>query len=146
MLGAHGRARKLIDTQFVKIPFFLEGKDYEDWSFAFKRAMRAASGTTYKTLATVQDARWRSAARSWPSSSARKMSRVIPGDLQRVVPVCGRRSPAAGPDGGRLKVSSLDQAVPEVRPKTMARAIRMVGQVTNPPKVKELRDVEQQRL
>ena len=44
------------------------------------------------------------------------------------------------------QVSSLDQAVPEVRPKTMARAIRMVGQVTNPPKVKELRDVERPRL
>ena len=31
-------------------------------------------------------------------------------------------------------------------PKTMARAIRMVGQVTNPPKVKELRDVERELM
>ena len=40
----HVKARKLIDTRIVKIPFFPgEGKDYEDWSFAFERAMRAAS-------------------------------------------------------------------------------------------------------
>ena len=31
-------------------------------------------------------------------------------------------------------------------PKTMARAIRMVDQVTNPPKVKELRDVERELM
>ena len=31
-------------------------------------------------------------------------------------------------------------------PKTMARAIQMVGQVTNPPKVKELRDVERELM
>ena len=36
--GPHGRARKLVDTRFVKIPFFPgEGEDYEDWSFAFRR-------------------------------------------------------------------------------------------------------------
>ena len=31
-------------------------------------------------------------------------------------------------------------------PKTMKRAIRMVGQVTNLPKVKELRDVERELM
>ena len=56
-LGPYVKARKLIDTRFVKIPFFPgEGKDYEDWSFAFKRAMRAANRTTYEILATVEKA------------------------------------------------------------------------------------------
>ena len=44
-LGPYVKARKLIDTRFVKIPFFPgEGKDHEDWSFAFKRAMRPRAG------------------------------------------------------------------------------------------------------
>ena len=52
-----GLARKFIDTRFVKIPFFPgEGKNFEDWSFAFKRAMRAANQTTYEILATVEKA------------------------------------------------------------------------------------------
>ena len=35
-LGPYAKARKLIDTRFVKIPFFPgEGRDCEDWSFAF---------------------------------------------------------------------------------------------------------------
>ena len=56
-LVPHVKARKLIDTRFVKIPLFPgEGKDYEDWSFAFKRAMRAANWTTYEILATVEKA------------------------------------------------------------------------------------------
>ena len=53
--------------------------------------------------------------RSWPSSLPRKTSSAIGGDPRRAVP--GRRSPAAGLDGGRLgRVSSLEQTVPEVRP------------------------------
>ena len=56
-LVPHVKARKLIDTRFVKIPFFPgEGEDYEDWSFALKRAMRAAIRTTYDILATVEKA------------------------------------------------------------------------------------------
>ena len=56
-LGPYVKATKLIDTRFVKIPFFPgEGKEYEDWSFAFKRAMRAANRTTYEILATVEKA------------------------------------------------------------------------------------------
>ena len=73
-LGPHGRARKLIDTRFVKIPFFSgEGKDYEDWSFAFKRAMRAAN----RTSRPFRKPGWRSATRSWPSSLPRKTSTAI---------------------------------------------------------------------
>ena len=55
-LGPCVKARKLIDTRLVKTPFFTgEGKDYEDWSFAYKRAMRAAN-RTYEILATVEKA------------------------------------------------------------------------------------------
>ena len=48
--GPHVGARKLIDTRFVKT------RSYEDWSFAFKRAMRATNQTTYEILATVKKA------------------------------------------------------------------------------------------
>ena len=112
-LGPLVKARKLIDTRFVKILFFTgEGKDYEDWSFSFKRAMRAANWTTNEILATVERAGLEIG--MWEGSSV------------------------AGPDGGRHGFRAWSKLYGKYGLKTMARAMRMVGQVTNPPKVEEL--------
>ena len=156
-LGPHVKA---IDTRFVKIPFFPgEGKHYEDWSFA-KRAMRAANRTTYEILATVEKVGLEigdeELAEQFAEEDVQGHSAV---DLRRVVPVCGRGSSAAGPDGGRHgRVPSLEQTVPEVRPEDDGEGnpdggpgnepseSQNVGQVTNPPKVKELRDVERELM
>ena len=97
-LGPYVKARKLIDTRFVKIPFIPgEGKDHEDWSFAFKRPFG--------------------------------------GDLRRVVPLSGSEAlqlVRTVDDMERFRAWS--KLYRKYAPKTMARAIRMVGQVTNPPK------------
>ena len=106
MLGAHGRARKLIDTQFVKIPFFPgEGKDYEDWSFAFKRT---GEGRERDDLRDPRDRPGRRVeiggeelAKQFSEEDVKGHSPEICNVLCQYV--CGRRSPAAGPDGGRWK-------------------------------------------
>ena len=107
--------------------------------------MRAANRTTYEILATVEKAGLEIGDEELAEQFAEEdVQGHSAEDLRRVVPVCGRRSSAAGPDGGRHGRVSWSKLYRKYAPKTMARAIRMVGQVTNPPKVKELQDVERE--
>ena len=112
-LGPYVKARKLIDTRFVKIPFFPgEGKDYEDWSFAFKRTMRAANRTTYEILATVEKAGLEIGDEELAEQFAEE---DVQGHSAEIYDVLCQSAPL--PDGGRHgRVSSLEQTVPEVRP------------------------------
>ena len=148
-LGPHVKARKLIDTRFVKIPFFPgEVKDNEDWSFAFKRTMRAANRTTYEILATVEKAGLEIGDEELAQQFAEE---DVQGHSSEIYDVLCQYV------GG--EALQLDWTVDDMKgfrawskqyrkyaPKTMARAILMVGQVTKPPKVKELRDVERELM
>ena len=148
-LGPYVKARKLIDTRFVKIPFFPgEGRDYEYWSFAFKRAMRSASRTTYEILATVEKAGLEigdeELAELFAEEDVQGHSAIIYDVLCQYVGGEALQLVRTVDDMEGFRAWS--KLYRKYAPKTMARAIRMVGQVTNPPKVKELRDVERELM
>ena len=148
-LGPHGRARKLIDTRFVKIPFFPgEGKDYEDWSFAFKRAMRAANRTTYDILATVEKAGLEIGDEELAEQFAEEDVQGHSAEIYDVLCqyVGGEALQLVRTVDDMEGFRAWSKLYRKYAPKTLARAIRMVGQVTNPPKVKELRDVERELM
>ena len=144
-LGPYVKARKLIDTRFVKIPFFPgECKDYEDWLFAFKRAMRAANRTTYEILATVEEAGLEIGDEELAEQFAKEDVQGHSAEIYNVLcQYLGQLVRTVDDMEGCRAWSKLYR---KYAPKTMARAVRMVGQVTNPPKVKELRDVERELM
>ena len=135
--GPHVQARKVIDTRFVKIPFFpREGNGYEDWSFAFKRALRAVNWTTYEILATVEKARLEigdeELAEQFAEEGVGGHSTEIYDVLCQYVGGEALQLVWTVDDVDGLRAWS--KLYRKYAPKTMARAIRMVGQVTNPPK------------
>ena len=148
-LGPHGRARKLIDTRFVKISFFPgEGKDHEDWSFAFKRAMRTANQTTCENLATVEKAGVEigdeELAEQFDDEDVQGHSAEIYDVLCQFVG--GEALQLVGTVDDMEGCRAWSKLFRKYAPKTMARAIRMVGTVANPPTFKELRDVERELM
>ena len=148
-LGPYVKARKLTDTRFAKIPFFPgEGKDYKDWSFVFKRAMRAANRTTNEILATVEKAGLEigdeELAEQFAEDDVQGHSAEIYDVLRQYLGGEALQLVRTVDDMEGFRAWS--NLYRKYAPKTMARAIRMVGQVTNPPKVKEPRYVERELM
>ena len=111
-LGPPVRARNLLDTRFVKIPFIPgEGKDHEDWA-------------TNRTICEILEICDEEFAEQFDEED-------VQGHSAEVYDVLGG------------EVLQLVRTVDDMEGfRAWSKLHRMVGQVTNPLKVKELRDVE----
>ena len=115
-LGPPVRARNLLDTRFVKIPFIPgEGKDHEDWA-------------TNRTICEILEICDEELAEQFDEEDVQGHAAEIYDVLR----------------GEALQLVRMVDDMERFR--AWSKLYRMVGQVTNPPKGKELRDVERELM
>ena len=135
--------RRLIDTKAMKFPIF-DGKScsFDDWSFAFKRSVRASVREVYQLMVQVEngtivneDDLDDGSAYDVHGVSAELydiLCQVVQGEALSVMRSVEDMK-------GFMAWAKIYK---KFNPKTLARAIRPIGMVTNPPKVKDLKDAE----
>ena len=139
------RNTKIIDPRHLKFTTF-DGtpSKYDDWAFSFKRAIRSANCEAYKLLTQVEretkevnedEMELEYCGLSMENTSAEMydlLCQACTGDaLSCIRAVDDMRG-----------LTAWHKLYKKYNPKTMARAIRLVGAVTHPPRVKELKNVE----
>ena len=139
-----GQNRKLIDTRYLKLPSFGgEIGNFDDWSFTFKRMIRSVSRQAYDLLCqaeTINGSEWDSFDLDMAEVDMDAYSAEI---FDLLCHCCSGEALAV-----IRSVDDMDgmkawfKMYKKYQPKTMARAIRLVGQVTNPPKIADIKDTE----
>jgi hypothetical protein len=149
--GAPKRGRKkIIDFKTAMSCRRYSGstEDWADWSFTLKRIVKSEEPIVYETMTYVEtlttelleDVEFDGDA---PDDIIRKkasaelfdiLCNLLDGEARAIVMTHGKEDCAGYRAWQALSV--------KCNAKTMARAIRLVSQVTNPPKIKSLRDVE----
>ena len=139
------RDTRIIDSRHLRYTVF-DGthSKYDDWAFSFKRAIRSASCEAYKLLACVEretvEVREDEMELEYEGVSMENISAELY-DLLCQACTGDALSCIRSVDDMR-GLTAWHRLYKKYNPKTMARAIRLVGAVTHPPKVKELRNVE----
>ena len=114
---------------------------WDDWSFAFKRSIRSQNLEVYKFMVECENAS------GFVNESADEMSQVMrdrSGELYDIL--C--QSLGGEPMSLIKQVKDMEGIrawqvlYKKYNPKTMARGVRRLGEVTNPPKIKDLQEIE----
>ena len=140
------RAKKVVDMKGVSVPMFNgEAKEFEDWAFAFKRVVRSVNTTAYDLLCFAERMPTNTVDEDvleleFPGIDFSKYSaeifdvlcQAVHGEALQLIRL------TADMDG----LTAWRRIYAKYSPKTMARAIRLIGQVTNPPRVKDLAQAE----
>ena len=139
-----GKDKKAIDTRHLKIPHFngMIG-DYDDWAFTFKRSIRSVDRTAYDLLTEVEKMSkfdLGELAVAYQDNEIQKYSAELYDLLCQQVGGEALQMVRAVDDMEGLEAWSRIHK--KYSPKTMARAVRLVGQVTSPAKVVDLKYVE----
>ena len=139
---------KKIDVRHIKVPSFDgSASKFDDWSFAFRRTIRSANRNAYDLLAVVEnmtiideqdldldmDGEWD---QGDIDAYSAELYDILCQACQGEALTCLR----SVKDMKGLEAWS--KIYKKFNPKTMARAIRLVGAVTNPPRVKDIKDAE----
>ena len=136
--------KRLIDGRHLKIPVFDgEPRKFDDWAFAFKRTIRSVSREAFALLAKVEmesgeidegllDVDVDVDLHAYSAELYDILCQACTGEALSLV--------RAVED--MLGITAWNKLFRKYKPRTMARAIRLVGAVTNPPKIKDLKDVE----
>ena len=143
-----GRSGRKIDTKHIKVPIF-DGSaaKFDDWSFAFRRTIRSANRKAYDLLAQVEtmtvvdeegldldmEGEW---VQEDINAYSAELYDILCQACQGEALTCLR----SVEDMKGLEAWS--KIYKKFNPKTMARAIRLVGAVANPPKIKDIKDAE----
>jgi len=129
---------RLLDTRSQRIPQFAGGSGFDDWAFAFKRFIKANDSTAYQMMVKVEthegaQVDWDDLELEFPGKDVKKYSAELFDLMCQAVteePLQVVRS-VEDMEG----MEAWRKVFRKYSPKTMARAVRLVGQVTNPPKV-----------
>ena len=140
-----GGSTKLIDMRHCKLAEFKGGHaEFDEWSFSFKRTIRAICPRAYEMLNLVE---------SQAVANEDTINDMYQGALQvdpysvelfdLLCQTCRGEALAVIRTVADMKgLTAWHKLFTKYNPKTMARAIRLVGVVTNPPKIRELKDAE----
>lgn len=138
-----GAGRKLIDVRHAKIPAF-DGKPhgFDDWAFAFKRTIRSHSRAAYELMVDVENQ---------VNVDETDLDGASPHDVHGVsAELYDVLCQACSSEGLQVLrtvedmkgLTAWSKLYRKFNPRTLARAIRLVGEVTNPSKVKDIKDAE----
>lgn len=142
--GAGPTSRKNIEIKHVRVPGF-EGlaAKFDDWAFAFKRTLRSVNRHAYDLLVRVEnetsvneddiDLEFDSVdVHGYSAELYDIMCQACQGEALSIIRTVDDMK----------GLEAWAKLYKKFNPRTLARAIRLVGAVTNPPKVKELKDAE----
>ena len=136
-----GKSGKRIVARYVRVDTFKGGHtEWEDWSFAFKRTIRSMSIDAYKKMVEVERS----------TEDIEELTELEPSLEQRsgelydaLCQFCtGEALSVIKSVDDMQGMRAWQKLFKKYNPKTMARGVRLLGEVTSPPKVKELRDIE----
>ena len=132
-------SRRLLDTRFMKIQTFDgDATRFDDWSFAFKRAHRAADRMAFDLLEKAQrhlgdideDI-------DFDEVNAAQYSAEL---FDILCQACqGGPLPIVRSVSDLKGLTAWNKLYEKYQPKTMARAIRLVGQVMSPHRIKDIK-------
>ena len=136
---------KVIDARHLRLATF-DGTSsrYDEWSFSVKRAIRSASCATYKLLAQVEvepaEVQEDQMTDEFEGLKTESISAEI---YDLLCQSCSGEALACFRAVDDMRgLTAWQRLYRKFNPKTMARAIRLVGAVTRPPKIKEIMGVE----
>ena len=142
--GAPPGSRRLIDVKHLKVPFFDgEARKFDDWAFALKRTIRSISRPAFALLTQVEN--------ESGDIDEGLMDVDVQVDLHAysaelydiLCQACtGEALSLVRSVDDMLGLTAWNKLYRKYNPRTMARAIRLVGAATNPPKIKDLKDAE----
>lgn len=136
--------KKLVDVAKTQIPRF-DGTNekFDDWAFAFKRTIRSVSRTAYEMLVRVEN----ETKVDEEDLEIEFESEDVAGHSAEIYDVLcqacqGEALTTLRSIEDMRGLEAWSKLYQKFNPRTLARAIRLVGAVTNPPKVRELKDAE----
>ena len=139
---ARGSTGKVLDTRHRQWPQF-GGSQFEDWSFAFKRNLRAVDPMAFTLLTKVEtmvEVEWDDLRREFGTVDLVRYSAEIFDVLCQAV--SGEALQVIRTVDDMEGFEAWQKLVGKYSPKSMARAVRIVGMVTNPPKITDLTKAE----
>ena len=141
----HGR--KLVDLKFQSLPQYSGGSGFEDWAFAFKRTIRAANTLGYDLLTKSEEFPGPKVDMdeldiTFPNTQIDKYSAELYDIICQAV--SGEALQVVRSVDDMEGLDAWNKLHRKYSPKTMARAVRLVGQVTNPAKITDLTKAESQ--
>ena len=141
----NGNAFRTLDLKYKQIPQFTGGTggQYEDWAFAFKRVIRAENAKAYQMLVMVEggiDMTEIEYDHEFAGLDVKKYSAEIYDILCQAVSGDPLQAVRSVDDMEGLK--AWGKLAAKYSPRSMARAVRLVGQVTNPTKITDLNKAE----
>ena len=140
--GRRGRPpSRIIDDRHLKIQDFSgNAEDWADWAFTFKRVIRSRSMAAYKLMCAmeVKDEEVEE------ELDLDKDGEQISGELYDMLcQTClGEAKSTIRNVDDMQGIKAWQSLHRKYNPKTAARMVRMLGEVTSPMKLKELKDVE----
>ena len=141
---AAGRNKKIIDPRFIKLPFF-DGTPtkFDDWAFGFKRTIRAANRDVYDVLAKVELETDVGEDRMDAEFQGLSTSGISAEMYDLLCQACSGEAMTCIRSVDDMRgLTAWAKLYKKFNPKTMARAIRLVGAVTHPVKIQDLNHVE----
>jgi hypothetical protein len=136
--------RKLIDARHLKVPFF-DGtpSKFDDWSFAFKRTIRSVNLDAYNALVLVEK-ETRVDEGNLDLEMVNVDAETLSAELYDILcQACqGEAMSCVRSVDDMLGLTAWCKLYTKFNPRTMARAIRLVGAVTNPPRIKDIKNAE----
>jgi hypothetical protein len=138
---------KHIDIRHFRTQMFSgAANEFDDWAFAFKRTIRSANRIAYDVMVHMETI---SAAKVEMEDLDLEFPDVddvkgYSAELYDLIcqSVSGEALTLVRSVSDMEGASAWNKLFRKYNPKTMARAIRLVGQVTNPPKIKDLQSAE----
>ena len=141
-----GESKRLLDNRHRQVPKLEANGSFDDWAFAFRRFVRAMDRKAYELMvrveaipATTKDM-MEDLELEYPDGDVRGYSAEIFDLLCQAVSGEALQLVRAVEDMEGLEAWA--KIVRKYNPRSMARAVRLVGQVTNPPKIVDLAKVE----
>jgi hypothetical protein len=141
------RPKKMLDAKHLRLKEFTgEVSGYDDWAFTFKRALNSVDELALSLLQEVDGETGEFDEEYFVSQSNIENTLVekYSSELYDIISqYCSGEALAIVKTVDNFKgFTAWSRLKRKFHPKTMARAVRLVGQVMNPPKIKDLRDVE----
>ena len=133
--------RTKLQARHIKIEQF-DGKmdKWDDWAFAFRRTIRSMDSACYKLMIEAE----KKTEDVDETTGFNMVQEQVSGELYDILcQVCTSEALSVIKAVEDCEgISAWQKLFRKYNPKTMARGIRLLCEVTSPPKVKELKDIE----
>ena len=140
--GGGGRRGRVLDVRHKSWPQF-SGTGVEDWAFAFKRGLRATDHVAYEMLVRTEEmdvCDMDELEIEFPNTDVKRYSAEIYDIVCQAV--SGEPLQVIRSVDDMEGLQAWHKLARKYSPKSLARAVQLVGQITNPPKVSDLSKAE----